>query len=237
MAGNEDGFRLETGERLLWSGQPLQGFRLRPRDWFLIPFSALFTAVSAYFLSMILRLELPQFMAIISGLFTAIGVYLLVLRFPVGVWLRRHTRYMLTDRRVVVVRPGLMIRPPVQVRNLSELTEDVRLLEHRDGSGSIIFERESYYRGSGAAPTDTTFAGIKPPVSPPPAFPIPMGKLKEGVQFDFISQARSVYYKVWRARDEALANDSPPAGTKPVRFTHPSDRFERNLFHRMERSE
>jgi len=30
---------LKSGESLLWSGQPLKGFRLQAKDAFLIPFS------------------------------------------------------------------------------------------------------------------------------------------------------------------------------------------------------
>lgn len=92
---------LHPGERLLWFGRPKQGLLLRGEDAFLIPFSLIW--------------GLPALSRLASGaivfnaidlLFTVVGLYLLIDRFVIDIWLRAHTTYGLTEGRALIVTGG-----------------------------------------------------------------------------------------------------------------------------------
>ena len=53
---------LSSGEKLLWSGQPRSGIRLRGSDAFAIPFSILWCGFAIFWESMVVRKGAPVFM-------------------------------------------------------------------------------------------------------------------------------------------------------------------------------
>jgi len=95
---------LDPGERLLWEGQPAAGLRLRPSDWFMIPFSLLWGGFAIFWEAMALSTGAPLVFALFGLPFVALGLFLIVGRFFWDSHLRRHTHYALTDCRAIVAR-------------------------------------------------------------------------------------------------------------------------------------
>jgi hypothetical protein len=101
---------LNSSERLLWTGAPRQGVRLRPSDAFMIPFSllwggfAIFWEYTAIRQSMVHGGGTPSiFMALWGIPFVLMGLYLIVGRFFADAFQRARTGYAVTDQRILVL--------------------------------------------------------------------------------------------------------------------------------------
>ena len=127
---------LSSGERLLWSGQPRGGIRLRGSDVFVIPFSILWCRFAIFWESMVVRQGAPAFMMFWGIPFILVGLYFVFGRFFVDALSRAKTFYGVTNERVIIIT-GLFSRE-VKSLNLRTLT-DVSLSERNDGSGTIFF--------------------------------------------------------------------------------------------------
>ena len=139
--------RLRLGERVVWSGRPVEGVRFRPIDWLLVPFSlmwggfAIFSEAAALGIGAATRkgngaeggfaLIFPLF-----GMpFVFVGLFIIFGRFWLDAWLRGGVSYALTDQRALISqsRGGRSFRTV-------ELTDNVRLSGlKRDGTGTIAF--------------------------------------------------------------------------------------------------
>lgn len=132
---------LDSGERLLWSGQPRRGLRLSSQDIFLIPFSllwggfAIFWEVSA--IAMTAKAGPVGYVFPLFGLpFVFAGLYLIFGRFFVDAYLRERTFYGVTNERIIIVS-GFFSR---QIKSLQLRTlTDVSLTERGDRTGTITF--------------------------------------------------------------------------------------------------
>lgn len=127
---------LSSKEKLIWSGQPGQGLRLRAQDAFLIPFSLIWLIAPV---SILLAGEenvqnhTPFPFSIISLFFLAVGAYLLFGRFIQDAWRRKQTIYGLTDKRAIIIsRSGTKSVP------LNPSLE-LNFKQHSDDFGSIQF--------------------------------------------------------------------------------------------------
>jgi hypothetical protein len=124
-------------ERLIWSGRPAQGLRLRRSDRVMIPFSlvwcgfALFFEYMAVFFDPDGKVIWP--LAIFGGFFVLIGIYLVIGRFFIDAAKRKHTLYGLTDQRALIVTGG---GKNVRSLKLSALPE-ITMTERPDGSGDV----------------------------------------------------------------------------------------------------
>ncbi|SRR5205823_3594326 len=126
--------QLARDEKLLWSGQPRGGLRLRPADALLIPFSLMWGGFAIFWETSVLKQGAPGFFAVWGIPFVVVGVYLILGRFFVDAWQRSRTYYALTDQRAIIIS-GLATR---QVKSLPLRTmSDITLSERADGSGSI----------------------------------------------------------------------------------------------------
>jgi len=133
---------LGSGERLLWSGRPRGGLRLRPQDVVLIPFSLLWGGFAIFWevmaLSMTAKAPAPfRFLFPLFGLpFVLIGLYMIVGRFFADARARGRTIYGVTNQRILIVggARGAQTRS-VELPSISELS----LVEHKDGTGTITF--------------------------------------------------------------------------------------------------
>ena len=126
---------LGSGEKLLWSGRPQQGLRLRASDALLIPFSLMWGGFAIFWEYSALQTG-PLFFALWGIPFVGVGLYLIAGRFFVDAWQRARTHYGLTNQRVLIVA-GLRSR---QVTSLPLRTlADVSLQERSDRSGTIQF--------------------------------------------------------------------------------------------------
>lgn len=138
---------LGSGERLLWTGRPRQGIRLRAADALMIPFSLMWGGFAIFWEAGVLRQGGPPFMILWGIPFILVAIYIIVGRFFFDSYQRSRTWYGLTDQRAI-------IRTAKGVKSLSlrGLT-DLSLKERDDRSGTISFgatdPRYSFFAGTG----------------------------------------------------------------------------------------
>lgn len=134
---------LLPGERILWSGQPKQGFALSARDTFLIPFSLLWCAFVIFWNVGVWSFpdtgaQPPLFFRLFGLPFLLAGLYMVAGRFFHDAWLRKKMFYAVTDQRILVLRG----------RKITSLDIDrlprLELSEHRDGTGTLAFEAANW---------------------------------------------------------------------------------------------
>lgn len=168
--------RLLEGERIVWSGRPVQGPLFTARDWFLVPFSLFWCGFAVFWEATVLRSKAPGLFAIWGVPFVLIGLYLSVGRFVADAWMRLSTRYALTNRRIVIARSGAFGK----LTSISlERIPDMQLTEWSDGRGTIRFGPPVPYWGS------TGWGGWSPSTDPMPQF-IGIDKAQE--VFDLIQR-------------------------------------------------
>jgi hypothetical protein len=139
--------QLDTGERLLWSGQPRGGIRLRGQDVFLIPFSLMWGGFAIFweFMAVTMTSKAPGPFGIVFPLFglpfVCVGLYLIFGRFFIDARSRARTFYGVTNERIIIVS-GLFsqLTKSLQLRTLT----DVSFSQRSDGSGTITFGSTNY---------------------------------------------------------------------------------------------
>jgi hypothetical protein len=129
------GPELNAGEQLLWSGRPAQGWRLRPSDAFLIPFSLMWGGFAIFWECSVIATKAPLLFKLWGIPFVAVGIYIIFGRFYTDAKQRARTFYGVTTDRVLIVS-GVRTRA-VQSLSLRTLT-DVSMTEKADGSGTIM---------------------------------------------------------------------------------------------------
>ncbi len=139
MLGNPDTEiqrELSEGERLLWSGQPRQGIRLRPSDLFVIPFTLLWCGFAFFWEISAIRMGAPFFFMLWGIPFIVVGLYMVFGRFFTDARRRASTFYGVTNERIIIVN-GRSSRQSksLTLRTLAELS----LTERPDRSGTITF--------------------------------------------------------------------------------------------------
>jgi hypothetical protein len=173
---------LSSKERLLWTGRPTLGVKLRAADVFLIPFSLVWGGFAIFWESMVVVQGAPFFFALFGIPFVLIGLYLMFGRFWVDARQRAKTYYGLTNERVIIVSG--QFRRSIKSVNIDTLT-DVSLTEKSDGSGTITLGPMPpwhHWFGDSSWPGGGDFA------SP---------------SLEFIDNARQVYEKIRDAQREA----------------------------------
>jgi hypothetical protein len=131
--------QLNTEGRLLWSGQPPQGIRLRPSDGLMIPFSLLWGGFAIFWEMSAIVSGAPLFFALWGIPFVFIGLYIIVGRFYMDALIRRGTYFGVTNERALILTTGPFSR---QTRSLDLRTlVELELSERGDGGGTISFGR------------------------------------------------------------------------------------------------
>jgi hypothetical protein len=138
---------LESGEKLLWSGRPRGGLRLRKQDAFMIPFSllwggfAIFWEITASAASSKSHSPVGAVFPLFGLPFVAVGLYIIFGRFFVDARVRAKTFYGVTNERIIILS-GLFSQQvkSLQLRTLS----DVSFTQSSDGSGTITFGPTSF---------------------------------------------------------------------------------------------
>ena len=170
----EIGRELSAGERLHWSGIPVQGLIFRSSDAFEIPFGIFWTSFIVYWEYSVVESR-SVFMIVWGIPFMAIGAHLLIGRFLVDIWVRRRTYYGVTDQRVIIARRGL--QGTVTSIDYADMSE-ISLLESSRDRGTIRFGPEPEgWLNSGRASW---------PLKPP--------------RFEGIENARGVYEQIRQLR-------------------------------------
>ncbi|HEX8424120.1 MAG TPA: PH domain-containing protein [Pyrinomonadaceae bacterium] len=190
--------QLESGEQLLWSGQPRQGLVLRPSDAFMIPFSLLWGGFAIFWEVSVILTGAPVFFWLFGVPFVLIGLHLIFGRFFTDARARTHTFYGLTNDRILITSGKHGRR--VQSLSLSTLG-DITLDERGDGSGTITFAPANPLGRMGNFGTWPGAGASRGQMTP---------------RFEMIPQARKVYEMIrgaqrrlhTAARRESL-NDSP----------------------------
>lgn len=136
---------LASGERLLWTGRPKQGFVLRASDLFLIPFSLLWAGFIVFWTFGAWTVRAPSFFLLWAVPFLLVGLYMTVGRFIVDAWVRSRTTYALTDRRALIISESLgRTVKSLDLRAIQDITLEMK----GDGSGTILFGQGISYRGA-----------------------------------------------------------------------------------------
>ena len=133
---------LVSGESLLWSGCPKQGFILRSIDIFLIPFSLFWTGFAIYWEYSVYIEGGLSFFLLFGAIFVVMGLYLVFGRFIVDALLRSRTYYGVTNDRVMILSefPRSSLKS-LNLRTLSDLTISKKL----DGTGNISFGPQNIF--------------------------------------------------------------------------------------------
>ncbi len=124
---------MSADEYVLWEGKPEKGHLLTPEDAFIIPFSVIWSAGAFSVLAIsVAELALPFFA--IALFFSVIGAYISVGRFIHKSYIRKHTNYLITNRKVFCC-----YKNKVKIRTRQSITE-IHLKTYKDGCGNIVFE-------------------------------------------------------------------------------------------------
>lgn len=141
--------QLLSGEQVLWEGKPTTDLILRPIEAFLIPFSLLWGGFALFW-------NVSVWTADASGAdlpfklfglpFLAAALYITIGRFWVDMHLRKRLVYLVTNRRILILRKHGSTSKSVDIKRLPTLEFD----ERSDGSGTIRFgpSRSWFDRGN-----------------------------------------------------------------------------------------
>lgn len=174
---------LSEDERLLWSGRPERGIKLRPSDALAIPFSLLWGGFAFFWEYSVLSKGGPIFFGFWGIPFVLVGLYMIAGRFFADAYVRDRTDYAVTDQRVLIVS-GMFSR---EVKSLPLASmSNISLKEQASGTGTIQF---------GPMPPGASMMMIGP--SWPGA-----GRMLPPM-FDLLPKARQVHELILRAQREA----------------------------------
>jgi len=134
---------LDGDERLLWSGQPVQGVVFSGRDALLIPFSLLWCGFAIFWESSVVLTDAPFFFKLWGIPFVLVGLYFVFGRFAHDAYRRSNTYYGITNKRVIIKKGN-------KVDSIARgKWATIKLTEYADGRGTISFSDSdaSWYRG------------------------------------------------------------------------------------------
>ncbi len=127
---------LDPGERLIWSGQPQQGFLLSLSDALMIPFSLIWCGFACFWEYEALNGGAPILFMLWGIPFLLVGLYLIFGRFLFDMDRRRRTYYALTNRRAIIISE--FFGRNVKSLELSLLPE-INIYVRDNGKGTILF--------------------------------------------------------------------------------------------------
>jgi hypothetical protein len=166
--------QLDAGERLLWTGRPGQGLKVRGVDALLIPFSIVWGGFAIFWEVTVIWFDAAPRLHLWGIPFVAMGIYLIIGRFLWDARRRRRTVYAVTDRRVMIVERATRRR--IRTVNLRAIDE-VAVVERRNRSGDVVL---------GTPPRRFPFGGWSEDEVQPP-------------RLEFLPNVREVYDIVRRA--------------------------------------
>ena len=142
---------LSNGEVVLWKGRPGKGHLLTGNDIFLIPFSILWCGFAIFWETTVVASGAPFFFKLWGIPFVCVGLYITFGRFLWTAYVRKHTVYVITNRRIIRSRRGRV--DSLSARSMPAMHAKVR----KDGTGTIRFGEPSYYRRNTFDPNDGLF--------------------------------------------------------------------------------
>lgn len=142
------------GESILWKGKPGKGHLFTAQDIFLIPFSILWFGFAIFWEYSAISEGAPFFFCLFGVPFLCVGLYITVGRFFWTAYIRKHTAYVITNKKIIRKR-GRRIDlmdgktlPPIHIHAF------------QDGNGTIQFGQIWYrnYDRSGWNRNDGMFS-------------------------------------------------------------------------------
>jgi hypothetical protein len=186
---------LDSGETLLWSGQPKQGLRLRASDAYMIPFSLMWGGFAIFWETMALAIprgtkagDEPHDAGLIAWFFplwgipfVAMGLYIIFGRFFYDAAVRKKTFYAITNQRLIILKT--LFSQNIASFDYAGLNT-INVTERGDKSGDILF---------GTPNGMSSFAGSGWP-----------GSVKSAVPgFYLLPDARQVYERIRQAQRQS----------------------------------
>jgi hypothetical protein len=161
----EDHFHkhLMPGEAFKWVGLARQGIFFRSTDLFIIPFSILWTGMAlssgATTYQSYLNGSVGLFRVLFILPFLAMGLYLVILRFFIDSFKRKHAYYAITDQRVLINNQTAFDEKlvAIELANLPALT----VSKSRKNLTTIEFGPKIYSGGEGGYISPPTFEQIR----------------------------------------------------------------------------
>lgn len=127
------GSYLTGDEYVIWKGAPVKGHLFTPQDLYMIPFSLMWCGFAVFWELSVIAADAPLFFKIWGIPFVAVGLYVVAGRFFVQAYMRKHTCYAITSKRILRIRKK-------QMDSLNyRLSPERRVSQNRDGSGTIWF--------------------------------------------------------------------------------------------------
>ncbi len=126
---------LKEGEKILWTGQPQRGIKIRDADIILIPVSIILIGFAVILDYVLMNYDSPLAFKALGVMFALGGIYSGGIRFILDASHRRKTFYCITNKRVLVLSGSKKTLKTLPVKNIDQLDKT----EERDGSGFIIF--------------------------------------------------------------------------------------------------
>lgn len=123
-----------NGQDLIWTGRPVQGFRLRKKDLLLIPFSLVWAGFAIGWEIATIVMGAGLLFQLWGIPFVLVGLYMLLGRFFHDKWYRARTFYGLTADELVIKRPKKMELLPLHS------LRSVEIQEEKNGRGSLSFK-------------------------------------------------------------------------------------------------
>lgn len=133
--------KFDIDETVLWKGKPKQGIAFSSSDVFLIPFSLMWGGFAFFWEITVLKQGAPMFFKLWGIPFCIVGLYIIIGRFIHDYLNRKNTEYFVTDKRVVIVKYSKI------ESILKGQWQTLRMIEYKDGTGSILFFEEPKYGG------------------------------------------------------------------------------------------
>lgn len=129
---------LTDNEYILWKGRPEKGKILNKNDIVMIPFAVFWLGFSLFWELTAVKSGAPFFFALFGLPFIAVGIYLLVGRHIMTLYLRDKTFYVVTNKRLIIKKGN-----KIEMRMACDLPPmEVQL--HKNGNGTITFWEQIY---------------------------------------------------------------------------------------------
>jgi len=133
---------LSPGEVILWRGKPGKGHLLTGQDAFAIPFSIFWCGFAIFWEATVLSTNAPFLFKLWGIPFVCVGLYLVFGRFLWTAYARKHTEYVITNKKIIRQRWNKI--DIIHGRSLPP----IHVSAYKDGSGTITFGTNYAYSGS-----------------------------------------------------------------------------------------
>jgi hypothetical protein len=134
---------LTPGEYVLHRCKPGKGRLFTSQDVFMIPFSILWCGFAFFWEITAIRSGAPFFFCLFGLPFVCVGLYMVFGRYIWTAYIRKHTAYVITNRRIIRRRGNRM-----DIQDGATMPA-MHITQFPDGNGTITFGEQVYYRRNG----------------------------------------------------------------------------------------